>query len=66
MKSYKIRSLIYLGCFIAAGVVYYNMEQRIEFHDQIISSKVADLKMEDSQQDKNLQEEKKKEEEQLP
>lgn len=47
MKAYKIRSLIYLCCFITAAVVYYHMEQKENFQNSILVSQTADLQPED-------------------
>ena len=32
MKTYKIKSLVYLFCFVAAAVFYYNYEQSLNTH----------------------------------
>ncbi len=50
MKSYKIRSLIYLGCFITAAVFYYNFEQQISFQSQILNSETVETEFEDAPQ----------------
>lgn len=47
MKAYKVRSLIYLSCFIIAAVVYYHMEQNENFQSALLTSKTADLHPED-------------------
>lgn len=47
MKSYKIKSLIYLGCFTLAAVFYNNYEQKV-FQEQILSSEVAETEFEDA------------------
>ena len=44
MKTYKIRSLVYLGCFIASAIVYYNFEQQGTFE----TANVAENQFEDS------------------
>ena len=51
MKAYKIRSLIYFGCFVAAAVVYYNIEQNEVFQNSILSSQVADIEAEENQEE---------------
>jgi len=48
MKSYKIKSLIWLCCFIAAAVFYYNFEQQLTFENQITNSSVVDIEFEDT------------------
>ena len=53
MKSYKIRSLIYFGCFVAAAVVYYNIEQNEFFQNSILSSQVVDVEPEENQEKEN-------------
>ena len=47
MKAYKIRSLIYLSCFVIAAFFYYNLEQREHFQNSILTSQTADLQPED-------------------
>ncbi|MDT0606878.1 hypothetical protein [Croceitalea rosinachiae] len=54
MKSYKIKSLIYLSCFILAAVFYNNYEQKA-FQEQILSSEVSETKFEDSPEIKKEQ-----------
>ncbi|NJB37865.1 hypothetical protein [Croceivirga sp. JEA036] len=51
MKAYKIKSLLYLGGFVAAAFVYHNMEQRQLFNQDTQASTVADLSTEDSPED---------------
>jgi len=51
MKTYKIKSLIYLCCFLAAGVFYYNYEQQQEFQNQFSSSQISELETEDDLED---------------
>ncbi len=53
MKTYKVRSLIYLGCFIASAIVYYNFEQEHSFpSDSTIE--MADHQFEDATEQDNL------------
>ena len=47
MKAYKIRSLVYLTCFIIAAVVYYHMEEEL-LPQSIFTSQTADIQAEDS------------------
>ncbi|MEO0573270.1 MAG: hypothetical protein AAF039_16300 [Bacteroidota bacterium] len=56
MKAYKIRSLIYLSCFIIAAVVYYHIEQEENFQNSVLASQTADLQTED-QSSKEVEEE---------
>jgi len=51
MKTYKIKSLIYLGVFIAAAFVYYQVEQDAEFKNSLFTSQTADLDVEPSKLD---------------
>ena len=46
MKTYKIRSLIYLSVFIAAAAIYYHMEQNEMLQNTLLTSSVADLEAE--------------------
>ena len=46
MKTYKIKSLIYLSIFVTAAVVYYHMEQSETFQDTLLTSSVAELEVE--------------------
>lgn len=48
MKTYKIRSLVYLGCFIASAIVYYNYEQQASVGTSDISASMAENQFEDS------------------
>jgi len=48
MKTYKIRSLVYLGCFIACAVIYYNFEQQGAFNTPDSSASMAENQFEDS------------------
>jgi len=43
MKAYKIKSLIYLSCFVTAAVVYYDMEQKEKFQNLISSAPTTDI-----------------------
>ncbi len=47
MKTYKLKSLIYLGCFILAAVFYNNYEQKA-FQEQLSNPEIAETKFEDS------------------
>lgn len=47
MKAYKIRSLIYLSCFIVAAVVYYQIEQDEKLQNSQLSPQTAELQIED-------------------
>lgn len=48
MKTYKIRSLVYLGCFIATAIIYYNFEQQGTLDTSDVSASVAENQFEDS------------------
>ncbi|WP_350287863.1 hypothetical protein [uncultured Croceitalea sp.] len=48
MKAYKVKSLIYLSCFVAAAVYYYNTEQQDNFKDQLASATVAETEFQDA------------------
>ena len=58
MKTYKIKSLIYLSCFILAAVFYNKYEESV-FQEQILNSEVAETKFEDAPEvkEKDLEEE---------
>jgi hypothetical protein len=55
MKAYKIKSLLYLSCFIIAAVVYYQIEQDENFQNSILSGRTADLEAEDHPSEENLE-----------
>ena len=46
MKSYKVKSLIYLSCFILAAVLYNRYEENT-FQNQFISSETVDTTFKD-------------------
>ncbi len=54
MKTYKIKSLIYLSIFVASAVVYYHVEQSETLQNTLLTSSVADLEV---QQPNELEEE---------
>ncbi len=58
MKSYKIKSLIWLCCFIATAVFYYNFEQQLTFENQITNASVVDMEFEDTVEDERQDSEK--------
>lgn len=58
MKAYKIKSLIYLSCFIIAAVVYYNFEQHEIFQNSILASQTAEMEAEDAPQEDSDEKEK--------
>jgi len=47
MKTYKIKSFFYFLLFTVAAFIYNNFEQEQKFQDQITSSKMADVDMEE-------------------
>jgi hypothetical protein len=47
MKSYKIKSFFYFLLFAVAAFFYNNMEQEQKFQDQITTSEVVDMDMEE-------------------
>ena len=55
MKAYKIRSLIYLSCFIIAAVVYYHMEQDENFQNSFLSAQTADIEAEELPSDEEVE-----------
>lgn len=42
-----MKSLIYLSCFVAAALVYHNMEQEDKFQSQLLSEELVDTEFED-------------------
>ena len=46
MKTYKIKSLVYLFCFVAAAVFYYNYEQSL-ISQPLESNDYVELEAED-------------------
>jgi len=55
MKAYKIRSLIYLSCFIIAAVVYYHIEQDENFENSFLSAQTADIESEELTSDEEVE-----------
>ncbi len=53
MKTYKIRSLIYLGCFVASAIVYYNFEQERSFNGGNVTIEMADTQYGDTAHEEN-------------
>ena len=47
MKSYKIKSFFYFLLFAIAAFFYNNLEQEQKFQDQITTSKVVDMEIEE-------------------
>ncbi|OQD41845.1 hypothetical protein [Croceivirga radicis] len=47
MKAYKIKSLLYFAGFVAAAVMYYNLEQQDTFQEKITTSTVVETQAED-------------------
>jgi len=62
MKTYKVKSLIYLSCFVIAAVFYYNFEQHEIFQSSILASQTAEMEAEDAPKDDNTEETKKDQE----
>lgn len=46
--TYKIKSLIYLSCFVVAALIYNNVEREDEFQNQLHSKTVVETEFEDS------------------
>ncbi|KPM32339.1 Hypothetical protein I595_1991 [Croceitalea dokdonensis DOKDO 023] len=49
MKSYKIKSLVYFACFLAAAVFYYNFEKEVNLQQEILTANVAETEFEDAE-----------------
>ena len=56
MKSYRIKSLIFFSCFLAAAIFFYNFEQGKQLQDQTLQASIADAQIEDTAQDMYLEE----------
>ena len=56
MKAYKVKSLIYLGCFIVAAVVYYQIEQDQKFQNSFLASQTAQLEAQDQPEEEKKEE----------
>ncbi|SNY92211.1 hypothetical protein [Flagellimonas pacifica] len=54
--TYKIKSLIYLSCFVITATIYYGIEQEDEFKNQVNSPKVAETDFEDTDDLEDTQE----------
>ncbi|MBA4747015.1 MAG: hypothetical protein H2058_17380 [Muricauda sp.] len=46
--NYKTKSLIYFSCFVAAATLYYVMDQRDDFQDQLNSKTYVETHFEDA------------------
>ncbi|UII74836.1 hypothetical protein LV716_11225 [Flagellimonas sp. HMM57] len=55
--TYRIKSLIYLSCFIIVAILYYDMEQEEAFQDKISTEQMAGNEFEDDQKSGKLQDE---------
>ncbi len=55
--TYKIKSLIYLSCFVVASFIYYGIEQEDKFQNQILSEELVETEFEDDLESEKLQEE---------
>ena len=47
MKTYKIKSLIYLSCFVLVAVAYHQIEQNENFQKLLVQGHTAELEAED-------------------
>lgn len=56
MKAYKIKSLIYLCGFLAAGYYYYDLQQQDRLQLELASEQVTDIELEDRLEDEPLNE----------
>ena len=56
MKAYKVKSLIYLGCFTVAAVFYYQIEQDQKFQNSILASQTAQLEAQDQPEEEKKEE----------
>ncbi|UJH66460.1 hypothetical protein [Allomuricauda sp. SCSIO 65647] len=43
MKTYKIKSLIYFGCFLMASFLYYGIEQYDRYREFTMTNNVAEI-----------------------
>ena len=46
--TYKIKSLIYFSCFLAASLIYYVVEKQDEFQNQLDSGTYVEADFEDT------------------
>nr|WP_299388034.1 hypothetical protein [Allomuricauda sp.] len=51
--TYKIKSLIYFFCFLAASSIYYVVEQHEEFQKQLHAKELAETEFDDSMDHEN-------------
>ncbi len=57
MKTYKIKSLIYFGCFLMASFLYYGIEQYDRYQEFTMANDVAEIEsaeLDTTEPDKNL------------
>ncbi|MEM7485757.1 MAG: hypothetical protein AAF348_11170 [Bacteroidota bacterium] len=55
--TYRIKSLIYLSCFILVAILYYDMEQKEAFQDEISTEQLAGNDFGDEKKSEKLQDE---------
>lgn len=48
MMTYKIKSLIYLSCFVVAAFIYNGIQQEDEFQTQLNSEEFVEADFEDA------------------
>ena len=46
--TYKIKSLIYLSCFVVAAIIYNSVEREDHFQNQLNSKTVVETEFEDT------------------
>ncbi len=46
--TYKIKSLIYLSCFVVAAIIYNSVEREDNFQNQLHSKTVVETEFEDT------------------
>ena len=51
MKTYKIKSLVYFSGFLLAATIYYIIEQKQNFDEQLQASQMVDLAVEEQLQE---------------
>jgi len=45
MKTYKFKSIVYFACFLMASILYYGIEQKQAFDEQMRLLEMAEIEV---------------------
>lgn len=51
MKTYKIKSLVYFSGFLLASILYYGIEQKQAFDEQLRLNQMVELEVQELEDD---------------